>query len=129
MVTRVGLVAVVLHALIGIAHGVAHYDLGVELSGFQTAYVVVVIGTAPLMAAGLLGTRFSRLGLILLAASMAGALVFGIYWHYVAVSPDHVSHLPEGNLQSLFRLTALLLVFSEAFGVAVGLWGSKKGAS
>src|SRR6266496_841064 len=123
MVTRVGLLVVMLHAIIAIAHGVAHADLGVELSGFQTAYVVVVVGAAPVVAAGLLWTRWSRLGLILLAVSMAAALDFGIYWHYVADSPDHVSHLPEGNLQGLFRLTALLLVLSEASGVAVGLWG------
>ena len=129
MVTRVALLTVVLHAIIAIAHGVAHYDLGVELSGFQTAYVVVVVGAAPVVAAGLLWAGWSRLGLILLAVSMAAALVFGIYWHYVADSPDHVSQLPEGKTQDLFRVTALLLVLSETFGVAVGLWGLTKGAS
>ena len=54
---------------------------------------------------------------------MAAALVFGIYWHYVAVSPDNVAHLPDGPLQGLFQLTALLEILFEAIGVVVGLWG------
>jgi hypothetical protein len=123
MIRRVGLAAVVVHALIVVAHGIAHAELGVELSVFQTVYVAVVIVIAPIVASVLLWTRLSRLGWLLLTASMAAALVFGIYWHYVAISPDHVSHLPEGNFQWLFRLTALLLVISEAFGTVVGLWG------
>jgi hypothetical protein len=128
MIRRVGLAAVVVHALIAVAHGIAHAELGVALSAFQTGYVVVVIGVAPVVASVLLWTRLARPGWLLLAVAMAAALVFGIYWHYVAVSPDHVSHLPEGGLQGLFRLTALLLVFAEAFGTAVGFWGLTKGA-
>jgi hypothetical protein len=46
----------------------------------------------------------------------------------LTMPPDHVSHLPEGRLQGLFRLTALLLVFTEAFGTVVGVWGLTKGA-
>jgi hypothetical protein len=123
MIRNVGLVTVVVHALIAATHGLAHAELGVELSVFQTSYVVVVIGVTPIVAAVLLWTRLARLGWLLLTVSMAAALVFGIYWHYVAVSPDHVSYLPEGHSQGLFRLTALLLVVSEALGTAVGLWG------
>jgi hypothetical protein len=128
MIRRVGLAVVVVHALITVAHGIAHAELGVALSAFQTAYVVVVISVAPIVAAILLWTRLSRLGWLVLTVSMAAALVFGISWHYVAVSPDHVSHVPEGHFQGLFRLTALLLVCSEAFGTAVGVWGVTKGA-
>jgi hypothetical protein len=129
MATRVGTLVVVVHAIVVIAHGVAHYDLGVGLNRFQTAYVAVVIVAAPIVAGGLLWTRRARFGLILLALSMAAALVFGIYWHYVAVSPDNVAHLPEGQLQGLFLLTALLQVLFEAIGVVVGLWGLKQRSS
>jgi hypothetical protein len=127
MIRRVGLTAVVVHALIVVAHGIAHAELGVELSVLQTGYVVVVIAIAPIAASVLLWTRLSWSGWLLLTVSMAAALVFGIYWHYGAISPDHVSHLPEGSFAGMFRFTALLLVFSEAFGTVVGLLGLKKG--
>ena len=126
MIRRVGLMVVVVHALINVAHGIAHAELGVELSVLQTGYVVVVIAIAPIVASVLLWTRLSRSGWLLLTVSMAGALVFGIYWHYVAISPDHVSHLPDGSFAGIFRFTALLLIFSEAFGTLVGLWGLTK---
>jgi hypothetical protein len=129
MVTRVGTLVVVAHAIVVIAHGIAHHDLGIDLNRFQTAYVAVVIVAAPIVAGGLLWTRLARYGLILLAVSMAAALVFGIYWHYVAVSPDNVAHLPDGQLQGLFQITALLQVLFEAIGVVVGLWGLKKHSS
>jgi hypothetical protein len=54
---------------------------------------------------------------------MAGSLIFGVIYHYVIVSPDHVSHLPPGAAQGVFRLTALLLVLTELFGLVVGLLG------
>ncbi len=54
---------------------------------------------------------------------MAGSLIFGVYYHFVAVSADHVSHLPPGEAQGLFRLTALLLAATETFGLAFGLLG------
>ena len=54
---------------------------------------------------------------------MAASLLFGLYYHYVLVSPDHVSHLPDGDLQTAFRITALLLALVQALGAAVGLRG------
>jgi hypothetical protein len=123
MTTRIAWIIVLLHALVSTAHGFAHYGLGITLSAFQSAYVLVVISLAPLLAAGLLWARRARPGFVILVLSMAASLVFGFYWHYVAVSPDNVFHLHDGNLQTLFRSTALLLMVSEASGVAVGLWG------
>jgi hypothetical protein len=127
MIRRVALTAVVVHALVVVAHGIAHAELGVWLSVLQTVYVVVVIAIAPIASSILLWTRLSRSGWLLLTVSMTAALVFGIYWHYVAISPDHVSHLPNGSFAGMFRFTALLLVISEAFGTVVGLWGLTKG--
>jgi len=71
-------------------------------------------------------TRLARAGLVLLVISMAGSLIFGVAYHYVVISPDHVSHLPPGDAQGLFRSTALLLVLTELFGVAVGLLGLRE---
>jgi hypothetical protein len=53
--------------------------------------------------------------------SMLGSLIFGFCYHYVIISPDHVAHLPAGEARGLFRVTALLLMITEAFGVVVAV--------
>ena len=50
---------------------------------------------------------------------MLGSLIFGFLYHYIIISPDHVAHLPAGDARGLFRATALLLLITEALGVAV----------
>ncbi|HVO27630.1 MAG TPA: hypothetical protein VMW56_28815 [Candidatus Margulisiibacteriota bacterium] len=123
-----GTTAVLVHGVIAVLHGAAHTDLGIQMTAAENAFINVVIVAAPVVAAMALWTRFMRAGAILLAVSMAGSLLFGAYHHYAVISPDHVAHLPAGNLQGLFRLTALLLVVSEAAGSGVGLWGMKRAA-
>ena len=113
-------VAVLAHLVVSIVHGRSHESLGVGLSSWQNTYVLTVIVIAPLIAMVLIWTRYVRTGLLLLIVSMAGSLIFGIAYHYVVISPDHVSHLPPGDAQGLFRTTALLLVLTELFGVVVG---------
>ena len=116
-------VAVLAHLVINVVHGRAHGELGVGLSDWQTIYVITVILIAPLIAMLLLWTRYARLGLLVLVISMAGSLIFGAIYHYIVVSPDHVAHLPPGDAQGVFRMSALLLVLTELFGVVVGLLG------
>jgi hypothetical protein len=118
-----GTVAVLIHAVIAVLHGAAHNNLGIQMTAAENAFINVVIVAAPLVAAAALWTRFSFAGAVLLTVSLAGSLLFGAYHHYVAISPDHVAHLPPGNLQGLFRVTAVLLVVSEAAGSAIGVWG------
>ena len=119
-------VAVIVHLVVSIVHGRAHERLVVGLSNWQNIYVMTVIVVAPLIAMALIWTRYAHSGLVLLVISMAGSLIFGVAYHYVVISPDHVSHIPPGDAQGLFRMTALLLVLTEVFGVAVGLWGLRK---
>jgi ACR3 family arsenite efflux pump ArsB len=119
-------VAVVAHLVVSIVHGRAHEGLRVGLSNWQNIYVLTVIVIAPLIAMVLIWTRLARSGLILLVISMAGSLIFGVAYHYVVISPDHVSHIPPGDAQGLFRTTALLLVLTELFGVVVGLWALRE---
>lgn len=126
---KIGLVssaAVLAHLVVSMVHGRAHESLGVGLSTWQNTYVLTVIVIAPLIAMLLIWTRLARFGLLLLVVSMAGSLIFGAVYHYVVISPDHVSHLPPGDAQGLFRTTALLLVLTEVFGLLVGLWGLRK---
>src|SRR3954466_3468064 len=90
-------IAVLAHFIVTVLHGRAHTELAVALNGWQQVYAIAVILVAPLIAAGLLLTRYARLGMWLLVIAMAGSLIFGVYFHYVAISPDHVSHLPPGE--------------------------------
>jgi hypothetical protein len=76
----------------------------------------------PIAAAALYWTRWQRFGALLLTVSMTGSFLFGVYHHFVAVSPDHVSHLPEGDARGLFIATAILLAAVEAAGIAFGVW-------
>jgi K+-sensing histidine kinase KdpD len=108
---------VLAHLVVNLLHGRAHEELGVSLSTWQYIYVINVILFAPLIAMLLLWTRYARM------VSMAGSLIFGVSYHYLIISPDHIFHLPPGDAAGTFRLTAFLLVLTELFGVIVGLFG------
>jgi hypothetical protein len=125
-IVLLGTVAVLAHLVVSMVHGNAHQQLAVGLSSWQNIYVLTVIIIAPLVAMVLTWTRLARLGFLLLAASMAASLIFGIAYHYVVISPDHVSHLPPGDAQGLFRTTALLLVLTELLGIGAGWWGRRE---
>ena len=116
-----GTIAVLAHLVVNVLHGRAHENLAVGLSTWQNSYVITVILIAPLVAMLLLWTRYARPGLLVLVVSMAGSLIFGLIYHYVVVSPDHVAHLPPGDAQGLFQTTAVLLMLTELAGVVVGL--------
>ena len=115
--------AVLAHLLISLFHGYAHTRLGVGLSTWQNWYVLIVITVAPIAALILIWTRHRRPGFLLLSLSMTGSLIFGAYYHYVEISLDHVSHLPPGDAQGLFRLTALLLIVTEALILVASVLG------
>ena len=118
-------IAVLAHLVVNILHGQAHTSLRVGLSTWQQVYVYAVILLAPLVALALVFTRYTKTALCLLLVSMLGSFVFGGVYHYVVISPDHVAHLPPGDARGMFRLTALLLLVTEAFGVLVAGIGVK----
>jgi hypothetical protein len=126
MIRSLCTIAVLAHLLVSLVHGYAHSKLEVGLSVWQNWYVLIVITVAPLVALSLIWTRYRRVGFLLLIASMAGSLTFGAYYHYVAISPDHVSHLPPGDAQGLFSVTAVLLLVTELFGLLVGIVGLRR---
>ena len=111
---------VVAHLLVNIAHGLAHRELRVGLTPSGLVFVIVVVLIFPLLAMGLIWTAKKRLGLILLSLSMFGSLVFGLYHHFLAVSPDHVHLQPSSPWGKSFVLTAYLLLITEAIGTYVG---------
>jgi hypothetical protein len=114
---------VLIHLAISIAHGRAHDGAQVPLPLAGALFVYIVILAGPI--AGLAVSRWSlRRGALIVAASMAGALVFGLVNHFIIAGSDHVAHV-AAEWRSLFGVTAALLVVSEAAGVAVGIWSSK----
>jgi len=112
-----GAVVVLAHTIVAWLHGHAHEKLGVDTFDLQgDLFIYVVIIAAPIIAMILLWTRFQHFGIWLLLGSMAGSLIFGGYNHFVAITPDHVAHLPAGEAQTLFIITAVALMIIEIRG-------------
>jgi hypothetical protein len=123
---------VVAHLLVNIVHGLAHRELHVGIAALASIFVIVVVLVFPLIATGLLWTAKKRLGLILLSLSMFGSLIFGLYHHFLAVSPDHVHSQPASAWGTTFVVTAYLLLITEAIGTYVGihfLWIAKRSSN
>lgn len=111
------------HFLAVVLHSVAHEILSVKATTAQLAFIVPVILVAPPVA-GLLLLRWTKAGAWVLLASMTGSFFFGLYYHFVADTIDHVSHVArmEPAFWSwVFRASAYLLVVCEAWG-ALGAW-------
>ncbi|HEX7333082.1 MAG TPA: hypothetical protein VF290_16380 [Pyrinomonadaceae bacterium] len=114
---------VVIHFAVVVLHSIAHEVLAVKASPAQLAFIIPVIIVAPVVA-GIVLTRFARAGTILLTASMFGSLVFGVYYHFIADTIDHVAHvafLEPVFWSQIFQLTAFLLALAEMFGTGLGL--------
>jgi len=119
-------ILVLLHLAVLFLHGEAHDSLDVGLVPWQTAFVYSVVLIAPLVAILLYWSPWPAVGGLLLGVSMVGSFAFGVYHHFMAVSPDHVSHLPPGDAQGMFVATAYLMAISEAAAAAFGFWSFAK---
>jgi hypothetical protein len=115
---------VLVHFAINVAHGRAHAGAVVPLSPLGMLFVDVVILGAPLAGLGLWRWR-PRLGGWIVAASMGGALVFGLINHFIIDGSDHIAHI-TAEWSVLFGVTAVLLVVCEAAGTVIGLWAAKE---
>ena len=119
MLTSLGLVG--FHFLTVVLHAVAHEVLSVKATPAQLAFIILVIIFAPVIS-GFMLPKFKKAGAALLMASMAGSFVFGLYYHLVADTIDHVAHvahLEPAFWSAMFQVTAYLLAASEVLGVAV----------
>lgn len=113
---------IVFHFVIVVLHSVAHKVLSVKAAPAQLAFIVPVIIVAPVVA-GVLLSKFNTAGLVLLTASMMGSFVFGVYYHFIADTIDHVAHvafLEPVFWSQMFQGTAYLLAISELFGAGIG---------
>jgi hypothetical protein len=113
-----GNLIVLIHVLVAFGHGAAHSHLHIETSPWQRAFIAIVIFVAPVLAAFLLWTSWQWAGVALLGISLAGSLIFGLYFHFVAAGTDSVFnqiHTPWGVW---FRITSGLLALVEVTGCA-----------
>jgi len=115
------LVLVGFHSLAVVLHAVAHEVLPVKATPAQLAFIIPVIILAPVVA-GFVLPKFERAGAALLLAAMLGSFVFGLYYHFVADTIDHVAHVARMQpafWAAMFRVTAQLLAVSEAVGAVL----------
>ena len=122
-------IVVAIHLLINGVHGVAHRELHVGLSPSGSIFVIAVVLILPLVAMALLWTAQKQLGLSFLSLSMFGSLLFGLYHHFLVISPDHVHSQPASPWGIAFIFTAYGLLITEAVGTCVGihfLWVAKR---
>ena len=119
-VSRTWLAGIVLaHLFISIVHGSAHTNAHVALSPAQTVFVFVVILAGPLVGLGLTWVSW-RIGTALVAATMAGALIFGVVNHFVLSSGDHIAQV-DPQWRPLFMTTAALLAATEALASVLAI--------
>jgi NADPH:quinone reductase-like Zn-dependent oxidoreductase len=97
--------------------------LAIVLPPWKNAFVILVILIAPVLAATLVWTRYASVGVWMFFLCMLGALLFGVYHHYVLVSPDNIGHLPHGgtDAQSTFIASAAAVALLE---LASALYGA-----
>ena len=117
------LAVVVFHFVVVVLHSIAHEMVAVKATPLQLAFIVPVIIVAPVVA-GFMLRKFEKFGIMLLTASMIGSFVFGVFYHFIADTIDHVAHV--AHLQpvlwsQMFQVTAYLLALSELTGAALGL--------
>jgi hypothetical protein len=124
-VAQYGTAIVVIHAIANGLHGLAHVEIPVALSLLQSLFVGIVIFLIPIIAAVLLWTQFYRIGSWLLLGSMAGSLFFGLYNHFIVMSPDHVSQVSFAGWGLLFQVTAFFILIVDGLGCGVGVWAIK----
>lgn len=113
-----GTLIVLVHLAVLLVHASGHTHLNIQPNSWQTVFIALVIFAGPFIAMVLLWTRLQRAALFLLGGSMAGALVFGLYYHFVAPGADNALGLAPGHWSTVFLATSVLLAASEAFGCA-----------
>jgi len=93
----------------------------VSLNTFGYIYVMVVITLAPLISVPLLFSRSQTVGALLLALSMFGSFMFGVWYHFLSSTNDNVSQV-HGPWHSVFLWTAISLAIVELAGTLAGFW-------
>jgi hypothetical protein len=123
---RLAILLVILHLFITTPHSLAHTNLHIAMARWQNIYIFGVILFAPIFAAVLIWKK-KRSGFVVLALSMIGSFVFGVYYHFVATGADNAFTLPAGSWTLTFQLSAWLLAITELAAAAVAFSGLANG--
>jgi hypothetical protein len=115
---------VLVHLAVNVLHGRAHTGAQVPLSLAAALFVYIVILAGPLLGLAVSAWR-PIAGAWIVAASLGGALVFGLINHFIIPGPDYVSHV-AAEWRTLFGVTAALLLATEAAGAAIGVWSAMR---
>ena len=125
-IVRYAILVVLSHIIVTGVHGIAHQQLGVSISDFQSGYVFLVTIVASIAAAVMLlflnMPKIQQGGAWRLLVSMLGSLLFGIVYHIVLPSSDNIfTVMQNSSLYSLvFTSTGTLLLIVEGVGTLVG---------
>jgi hypothetical protein len=107
------------HLVTTVVHGASHAAAHVSTTPLQNVFILAVIVIGPLV--GLwLARRHDAIGGWLIAATMAGALAFGIVNHFMLPGGDRIDHV-VGPWSMTFGASAVLLAISETAGAVVGI--------
>ena len=120
---RIALIVVAFHFVVVLLHSIAHQFLAVKASPAQLAFIFPVIIVAPVVA-GFMLLKSEKSGTVLLTVSMIGSFVFGVYYHFMADTIDHVAHVAQlepHRWAQMFVATSYLMAMSEVLGAVVGL--------
>jgi hypothetical protein len=113
-VRNAGTLIVLVHMAVVLVHGSGHTHLGIGTNLWQTVFIAIVILAGPLIAMILLWTRMQRTGVLLLGVTMAGSLVFGLYYHFIAPGADNALGVGHSAWGTAFLATSVLLAAIEA---------------
>lgn len=105
------------HSAINSVHGIIHIPTKVGLNTFQLLYVGIVIMFLPLF--GLYISKNNKnTGNLICIISIFAAAIFSTYYHFILISPDHVSQVPLTNIWGyLFHMTAYLVSLIDCISV------------
>jgi hypothetical protein len=134
-IVRYAILVVLSHIIVTGVHGIAHQQLGVSISDFQSAYVFLVTLVAPIVAVIMLLLFLNKPKILLgsawlLLVSMLASLLFGIIYHIVIPSSDNIlTVIQNPSLYSVvFTATAILLLIVEGVGTWVGAKATRMAA-
>jgi hypothetical protein len=127
-IVRYAILIVIANTIINGLHGIAHQQVGVSISDFQSVYVFLVTLAAPIAAAVMLlfnkPKKIQQGGAWLLLVSMLGSLLFGLVYHVLLPSSDNIftvmhEPMPDGAA-FFFTSTAILLLIVNGLGSWIG---------
>ena len=112
---------VAVHFVVVIAHGTAHFVLGIVPPPLDSAFITFVIGLLPLIALPFV-LRESRAAMVILTFAFAAAWLYGMANHFIIEGADHVAGLDHGAWPAIFTVTGILLLLLEAAGTVLAAW-------